>query len=107
MGRVSRGCAQQGIEAIISGHPVWRGEAVFHNQEGAPAAGFVPESFLHALACGTEDKKEGVTAFLERCDSRFRGKQACGFCSSPYLRFTGFRSGSLPFPEVWKAKERK
>lgn len=48
-------------------------EAVNRSQEGGPA-GFALESYLHALACTTEDKKEGVAAFLEKRKGSFKGR---------------------------------
>ena len=49
-------------------------EAVNRSQEGAAASGFALESYLHALSCTTEDKKEGVSAFLEKRKGKFKGK---------------------------------
>lgn len=49
-------------------------EAVNRSQEGDTASGYALESYLHALACTTEDKKEGVTAFLEKRKGSFKGK---------------------------------
>jgi len=49
-------------------------EAVNRSQEGDAPSGFALESYLHALACTTEDKKEGVTAFLEKRKGKFKGK---------------------------------
>ena len=49
-------------------------EAVNRSQEGNSAAGFALESYLHALSCTTEDKKEGVNAFLEKRKGQFKGK---------------------------------
>ncbi len=49
-------------------------EAVNRSQEGDTASGYALESYLHALACTTEDKKEGVTAFLEKRKGQFKGK---------------------------------
>jgi len=48
-------------------------EAVNTSLEGGPA-GFALESCLHALSCTTEDKKEGVAAFLEKRKAHFQGK---------------------------------
>lgn len=48
-------------------------EAVNRSQEGS-ASGFALESYLHALSCTTEDKKEGVSAFLEKRKGKFKGK---------------------------------
>jgi enoyl-CoA hydratase len=49
-------------------------EAVNRSQEGDKASGFALESYLHALSCTTEDKKEGVSAFLEKRKGEFKGK---------------------------------
>ena len=49
-------------------------EAVNRSQEGDTASGFALESYLHALSCTTEDKKEGVAAFLEKRKGKFKGK---------------------------------
>jgi len=49
-------------------------EAVNRSQEGDAASGYALESYLHALTCTTEDKKEGVTAFLEKRKGEFKGK---------------------------------
>jgi len=49
-------------------------EAVNRSQEGDAASGYALESYLHALSCTTEDKKEGVTAFLEKRKGDFKGK---------------------------------
>lgn len=48
-------------------------EAVNRSQEGDTASGFALESYLHALSCTTEDKKEGVKAFLEKRKGKFKG----------------------------------
>ena len=49
-------------------------EALLRSQEGDTDAGFALESYLHALLCTTEDKKEGVAAFLEKRKGTFRGR---------------------------------
>lgn len=49
-------------------------EAVNRSQEGDTTSGYALESYLHALACTTEDKKEGVAAFLEKRKGEFKGK---------------------------------
>jgi enoyl-CoA hydratase len=49
-------------------------EAVNRSQEGDCASGYILESYLHALTCTTEDKKEGVAAFLEKRKGDFKGQ---------------------------------
>jgi enoyl-CoA hydratase len=49
-------------------------EAVNRSQEGDAVSGYALESYLHALTCTTEDKKEGVQAFLEKRRGTFKGK---------------------------------
>ena len=49
-------------------------EAVNRSQEGDTTSGYALESCLHALTCTTEDKKEGVKAFLEKRKGKFIGK---------------------------------
>jgi enoyl-CoA hydratase len=38
------------------------------------AAGLFLEATLFSVACATEDKKEGTTAFLEKRSANFKGK---------------------------------
>ena len=49
-------------------------EAVNRSQEGASTSGFALESYLHALSCTTEDKKEGVAAFIEKRKGTYKGE---------------------------------
>ncbi len=49
-------------------------EAVLRSAEGAMAQALAHESYLHALACGTQDKKEGVASFLEKREPKFTGR---------------------------------
>ena len=49
-------------------------EAILRFAEGSLAEGLAHESYLHALSCGTQDKKEGVSAFLEKRKPVFTGK---------------------------------
>jgi enoyl-CoA hydratase len=49
-------------------------EAVLQFAEGSLSQGLAHESYLHALSCGTDDKTEGVAAFLEKRDPQFTGK---------------------------------
>jgi enoyl-CoA hydratase len=48
-------------------------EAVLRSAEGSLAEGLAHESYLHALSCGTHDKKEGVASFLEKRKPKFSG----------------------------------
>jgi enoyl-CoA hydratase len=65
------------MAAIISERPKlaiqYSKEAVLRSSDGSLAEGLAHESYLHALSCGTEDKKEGVTAFLEKRPAEFKG----------------------------------
>lgn len=49
-------------------------DAVYRSLEGSLEAGLAHESYLHALSCVTEDKREGVAAFLEKRAPRFTGR---------------------------------
>ena len=49
-------------------------EAVNRSVGSGIESGYALESFLHALSCTTEDKKEGVSAFLEKRKGEFKGK---------------------------------
>lgn len=49
-------------------------EAVNRSMETGIYEGLAHESYLHALACASEDKKEGVAAFLEKRKPAFLGK---------------------------------
>lgn len=49
-------------------------EAVLRFAEGSLAEGLAHESYLHTLACGTEDKSEGIAAFLEKRKPQFKGR---------------------------------
>lgn len=49
-------------------------EAVNRSMEVGLYEGLAHESYLHAFTCGTEDKKEGVRAFLEKRKPDFQGK---------------------------------
>ncbi len=66
------------LAGIIAGNPgmaiQYAKEAVFRYSEGSLAAGLAHESYLHALSCGTQDKIEGVSAFLEKRPPKFTGK---------------------------------
>ncbi len=49
-------------------------DAVLRYSESSISAGLAHESYLHALSCGTQDKKEGVSAFLEKRKANFTGR---------------------------------
>ena len=49
-------------------------EAVNKGMEMTQAEGLYLETVLFAIACATEDKKEGTTAFLEKRPAQFKGK---------------------------------
>ena len=49
-------------------------EAVLRCSEGSLIEGLAHESYLHALSCGTDDKREGVASFLEKRDPKFKGR---------------------------------
>ncbi len=49
-------------------------EAVNRSLEMGLYEGMAHESYLHALACATEDKKEGVKAFIEKRKPQYQGK---------------------------------
>ncbi len=49
-------------------------EAVNRSVGSGADSGYALESYLHALSCTTEDKKEGVSAFLEKRKGQFKGK---------------------------------
>lgn len=49
-------------------------EAVNRSLEVGLYEGLAHESYLHAFTCATEDKKEGVTAFLEKRKPDFQGR---------------------------------
>jgi len=49
-------------------------EAVLRASESSLATGLAHESYLHALACASDDKREGVTAFLKKRAPRFTGR---------------------------------
>ena len=66
------------LATVISSNPKmavqYAKEAVLRYNEGSFAAGLAHESYLHALSCGTQDKRERIAAFLEKRAPRFEGK---------------------------------
>ncbi|MDO9535914.1 MAG: enoyl-CoA hydratase-related protein [Bacillota bacterium] len=64
-------------KVLISKSPLaiqYAKEAVNRSLEVGLYEGMAHESYLHALACATEDKKEGVAAFLEKRKPVYQGK---------------------------------
>ncbi len=62
---------------IVSKSPLaiqYAKEAVNRSMEMGLNEGMAHESYLHALACATEDKKEGVAAFLEKRKPSYKGR---------------------------------
>ena len=51
-----------------------RVEAVNKGMEMTLSEGLYLEAVLFGVACATEDKKEGTTAFLEKRAAAFKGK---------------------------------
>jgi enoyl-CoA hydratase len=49
-------------------------EAVNKGMEMTLSEGLYLEAVLFGVACATEDKKEGTTAFLEKRAAQFKGK---------------------------------
>jgi enoyl-CoA hydratase len=49
-------------------------EAVLRAGEGSLAEGLAHESYLHALSCASDDKSEGIAAFLEKRAPQFTGR---------------------------------
>lgn len=49
-------------------------DAVNRSMDGSPMLGYTLESYLHALSCTTEDKREGVSAFMEKRKGKFKGQ---------------------------------
>ena len=49
-------------------------EAVLRFGEGSMSQNLAHESYLHALSCGTEDKGEGVKAFLEKREPQYKDR---------------------------------
>ena len=69
--------AKKLANTIISKSPLaiqYAKEAVNRSMEVGLYEGMAHESYLHALACATEDKKEGVAAFLEKRKPEYKGK---------------------------------
>ena len=48
--------------------------AVHYGLEGGTGAGLALEKFAQAALCETEDKVEGLTAFLEKREPRWKGR---------------------------------
>ncbi len=69
--------AEATAQKIIANAPLavqYAMEAVNKGMEMTLAEGLYLEAVLFAVACATEDKKEGTTAFLEKRAAQFKGK---------------------------------
>ena len=69
--------AKKMADSIISKSPLaiqFAKEAVNRSMEVGIYEGMAHESYLHALACASEDKKEGVAALLEKRKAQYKGK---------------------------------
>lgn len=66
------------LAAIIIARPKlalqYAKEAVLRFGEGSKAESLAHESYLHALACSTSDKSEGVASFLEKRKPEYTGQ---------------------------------
>jgi enoyl-CoA hydratase len=49
-------------------------EAIHYGLQGGLAEGLRLEAHLFGLCCATEDKREGIQAFLEKRPAKFRGR---------------------------------
>jgi enoyl-CoA hydratase/carnithine racemase len=69
--------AQAIAQKIIANAPLavqYAMEAVNKGMESTLAEGLYLEATLFGVACATEDKKEGTTAFLEKRPAQFKGR---------------------------------
>ncbi len=69
--------AEEIAKKIIANAPLaiqYTLEAVNHGMEMPLAKGLFLEATLFSIACATEDKKEGTSAFLEKRPAQFRGR---------------------------------
>jgi enoyl-CoA hydratase len=69
--------AEEIAKKIIANAPLaiqYTLEAVNHGMEMPLAEGLFLEATLFSIACATEDKKEGTSAFLEKRPAQFKGK---------------------------------
>lgn len=70
-------CARGIAEKILEKAPLaiqFAKEALNRSFDVALPVGMAFESYLHALACASEDKQEGVRAFQEKRKPQFRGR---------------------------------
>jgi len=69
--------AEAVAEKIIANAPLavqYTMEVVNKGMETTLAEGLYLEATLFGVACATDDKKEGTTAFLEKRQAQFKGK---------------------------------